>query len=53
MEEKESERLKETIEVLARDKPETARLYELSNLHGEALQVLKQAWPTLPDERRE
>ncbi len=53
MQEQESERLKGIIEELAKGKPETAKLYELSNLHAEALQVLKQAWPSLPEECRE
>jgi HEAT repeat protein len=52
MQERESEHLKETIEELRRDKPETAKLYELSNLHGEALQTLKEAWLSLPEQRR-
>lgn len=53
MQERESEHLKGTIEELRRAKPETAKLYELSNLHGETLQTLKQVWPSLPEERRE
>ena len=32
---------------------EDAALYNLSNLHGEALAVLADAWPALPDERRQ
>lgn len=53
MQEQDSERLKGIIQELARGKPETAKLYELSNLNGEALQVLDQNWASLPEERRE
>ncbi|HUT20403.1 MAG TPA: HEAT repeat domain-containing protein [Anaerolineae bacterium] len=43
----------QTLKELAKDKPDEATLYELSNLHGETLEKLDQAWPSLPEERRE
>jgi HEAT repeat protein len=43
----------QTLEELAKDKPDEETLYELSNLHGEILEKLCQAWPSLSEERRE
>jgi hypothetical protein len=53
MQEQENERLENIIEELRAGKLETAKLYELSNLHGKALQTFREAWPSLPEERRE
>jgi HEAT repeat protein len=53
MQEQDRDHFEQTLKELAGDKPDTAKLYELSNLHGEALEKLTQAWPSLPEERRE
>jgi hypothetical protein len=42
----------ELISGLVEADPPDAELYKLSNVHGEALDMLKQAWPSLPEERR-
>jgi HEAT repeat protein len=41
------------ISELVNVDPPDAELYKLSNVHGEALDGLKQAWPSLPAERRQ
>lgn len=49
----EQDDIQRTLSELAAGQLEDAVLYNLSNLHGEALAALASTWPSLPDERRQ
>jgi len=49
----EQDDIQRTLGELAEGPLEDAVLYNLSNLHGEALVALADAWPAVPDERRQ
>ena len=44
--------LQGVIESLIQQDPSTAQLYELSALSGDALELFRKTWPTVPPERR-
>jgi HEAT repeat protein len=49
----EQDDIQRTLSELVSGQLEDAALYNLSNLHSEALTALANAWPSLPDERRQ